>query len=219
MSFIPFYDGLQLLLETCFRGATQPNPAKFRVALCQGTYNAASHLIDVVKLESLNSTRQAYAPAASSQSGGVIAFPTQRVTFTNAGTSTIDFDSAVLIADTSNFSNKPVSGIGGSTFTIAAHGFTGGEKIFFTGTAPSGLDLLRTYYVLYFSADTFQVSLSSGGSAVTVGSLAGDLVCRNGEGTPIAYKQNNPDGQGNRVRSIQPGGSIPVDVTIAFRGA
>lgn len=221
MSFTPFYDGLQTLLECCFRGATQPNSAKFRVILCQGTYSASSHLIDVAKLEPINYTRQPYSPAASTQdmTNKRVIFPTQRVTFANSGTSAIEFDSAVILADTSDFSAKPVSGISGSTFTIVGHGFTGGEKVFFTGTAPSGLTLLQTYYVVYFSADTFQISLTSGGSSVSVGSLSGDLICRNGAGTPIAYKINSPDGQGNKLRTIQPGGSVPVDVAIAFRGA
>lgn len=58
--------------------------------------------------------------------------------------------------------------------TLAAHGFTGGEKIVFatSGTLPTNLVAGTTYYVLFVDATTFQVAATLAGSAInTSGSV------------------------------------------------
>jgi hypothetical protein len=53
--------------------------------------------------------------------------------------------------------------------TLAAHGLAAGTRVTFntTGSLPSGLSPNTTYYVLSPTTNTFELSLSSGGSAIT----------------------------------------------------
>ncbi|MFH2031378.1 MAG: hypothetical protein ABIJ40_12310 [Bacteroidota bacterium] len=52
------------------------------------------------------------------------------------------------------------------TFTAAAHGLEDDDLVRFSGTTvPTGLSFSTTYYVINKAADTFQVSLTSGGAA------------------------------------------------------
>lgn len=53
--------------------------------------------------------------------------------------------------------------------TKATHGFVGGEKLrlFTTGALPTGLVVATDYFVLYVSANTFNLSLTFGGAAIT----------------------------------------------------
>ena len=56
----------------------------------------------------------------------------------------------------------------GDTVTKVGHGLTGGETVMFSGASiPAALDPLLMYYVENPLADTFQVSLTSGGAIVT----------------------------------------------------
>jgi hypothetical protein len=52
-----------------------------------------------------------------------------------------------------------------STFTVAAAP-TNGQVVYLTGTVPSGLTANTNYYVVNRTSTTFQVSLTSGGSAI-----------------------------------------------------
>ena len=53
-------------------------------------------------------------------------------------------------------------------FTAAAHGRVTGSPIVFFGTAPTGLTAGTTYYVREPTTDTFKISATNGGSAVSV---------------------------------------------------
>lgn len=56
-----------------------------------------------------------------------------------------------------------------AVFTSTAHGLVAGDVIQFstTGSLPNGLALLTNYYVIAPTANTFEVSLSAGGAAVS----------------------------------------------------
>jgi microcystin-dependent protein len=56
-----------------------------------------------------------------------------------------------------------------AVFTMTAHGFTGGERIRLstTGALPTGLNTTTDYYVIYVSANTFQVTSTLFGTAIT----------------------------------------------------
>lgn len=64
-----------------------------------------------------------------------------------------------------------------NTITISNHGFTNGNKLVFesTGTLPSGLIEGALYYVVNSTTNTFQVSSSIGGSAVTISDVGNGL--------------------------------------------
>jgi hypothetical protein len=89
-----------------------------------------------------------------------------------------DVEVAIDPAGGTNFPANPVaiSLISGSTVTTAAaHPFTSGMTVYFTGTTPpaiGGVNVSPTtpYYVVSPTSTTFQVSATSGGSAVTFSS-------------------------------------------------
>lgn len=61
-------------------------------------------------------------------------------------------------------------------FTKANHGLVNGDKIIITNLATTtGLNAYTVYYVINMVGDTFQVSLTSGGAAVVLGT--GDGTC------------------------------------------
>jgi hypothetical protein len=61
-------------------------------------------------------------------------------------------------------------------FTKSGHGLVDGDKIVLSSiVTTTGINAYTVYYVINMSGDTWQVSLTSGGSAVTVG--GGDGTC------------------------------------------
>jgi len=61
-----------------------------------------------------------------------------------------------------------------SVFTFTAHGLANGSKIQFTaGTLPTGFSLNTSYYVVVAATDTFELSLTQGGSAIAGTGSAG----------------------------------------------
>ena len=89
-----------------------------------------------------------------------------------------DFTNAAL-ANT----NGPVT-FTASTSTVnrTAHGYTDGMALTFASiTTTTGISVSTTYYVVNSTANTFQVSLTSGGSAVTL--------TNDGSGALLLYKQ------------------------------
>lgn len=69
----------------------------------------------------------------------------------------------------------------GDLFTVDAHGFSNGQTVVFfdVGAAsalPTGITEGTIYYVINVSGDTFQVSTTSGGSAVTLTSDGAGVV-------------------------------------------
>lgn len=57
------------------------------------------------------------------------------------------------------------------TFTAIAHGLSNGTRVLVVsdGQLPSGLNHMAAYFVIGATADTFQLSATSGGSAVDIG--------------------------------------------------
>jgi hypothetical protein len=58
-----------------------------------------------------------------------------------------------------------------------AHGLVAGALVQFSGTLPASLKPNVSYYVLNPTANTFQVTASSGGAAIAVEAIAGGLTC------------------------------------------
>lgn len=77
------------------------------------------------------------------------------------------------------------------TITYNSHGLVNTDRVKFSGTPPTGLDTTTKYYVVGSTANTFQVSLTSGGAAVNITSTVTTFQVLTGapdtEGTAIAY--------------------------------
>jgi len=68
----------------------------------------------------------------------------------------------------------------GDVFSVDAHGYSNGDQVYFhavTGSSlPTGVSAGTRYYIIGVSGDTFQVSLTSGGSAVVLTSDGAGMV-------------------------------------------
>lgn len=67
---------------------------------------------------------------------------------------------------------EPIMSVGAfndapNSITITAHGLIDDDRLTLTGTLPTGYALATTYFVKKLDADTFQLALTAGGSAVT----------------------------------------------------
>jgi hypothetical protein len=58
-----------------------------------------------------------------------------------------------------------------------AHGLLVGALVRFSGTIPTGASANTSYYVVAVTANTFQVSLTAGGSPIALGDVASGLTC------------------------------------------
>lgn len=67
---------------------------------------------------------------------------------------------------------------GTDTITVSSHAFSDGTKVKVQAatTVPAGLSAVRTYYIISSTATTFQLSLTSGGSAVDITSSGSGTV-------------------------------------------
>lgn len=85
---------------------------------------------------------------------------------------------AVTVNYTAGFTDGVEStDFGTNVFTITKHGFTDGDSkrlMVVAGTAPTGLSLNTNYFIITSTANTFQLSLTSGGSAVDVSDVGTD---------------------------------------------
>lgn len=66
-----------------------------------------------------------------------------------------------------------ISSITSNTITSVAHGLENGDQLYFYGSSIYGFTQNKIYYVLNKTADTFQISLTEGGSAVLLTTVSG----------------------------------------------
>ena len=79
--------------------------------------------------------------------------------------------------------------------TSAGHGFTGGERVILTtsGALPTGLAISTNYYVKYINANTFNLSLTSGGANITTtGTQSGVHTYTFYNDTSVSFKVGSP---------------------------
>jgi hypothetical protein len=83
------------------------------------------------------------------------------------------------------------------TINKTAHGMSVGDGVKFDATsAPAGITLLRPYYIVAATADTFQVALQPGGAAIAITSAGTDVTVHNNQliGTGTAFVTEMPVG-------------------------
>jgi microcystin-dependent protein len=106
-----------------------------------------------------------------------------------------------------------------AVFTKTAHGFIGGERVRLstTGALPTGLNTTTDYYVIYVSANTFQVSTTYNGAAVnSSGTQSGThsyLQSRWGLGDG-STTFNVPDLRGEFLRGMDDGRGVDAGRTV-----
>ncbi len=96
----------------------------------------------------------------------------------STGWTQINFGQEILFAQYQSIVNISIASPGVVTWN--GHGLSNGQTVNFasTGTLPTGITVGTTYYVIGATATTFQLSATSGGSAiVTTGSQSGVQSC------------------------------------------
>lgn len=92
--------------------------------------------------------------------------------FTFAGTCVVDsnYFGGVFLSHGTLPSKTFTADSGTDVFTSTAHGFNDGDSIYATSTTtlPAGMTASRKYYIVASAANTFQLSLTSNGSAIDV---------------------------------------------------
>jgi hypothetical protein len=142
----------------------------------------AAHGLNVGDQVYLWGTPMPVTPAGSLQTGTI--YYVQSVPSSTSFTISATSGGAALAINTSTASNMvvgipkdsfstffpviPVT-VSGSTMTAASHGLANGEIVFFQGTAlPTPANAATAYYVVNATANTFQVSTTSGGSVFSL---------------------------------------------------
>ena len=88
-------------------------------------------------------------------------------------------------------------------FTDVAHGMSDTDRVMIGGTVvPTGVDANIAYYVITSVADTFQISLTSGGSAVTFSD----------DGTSVQYYNWTGTARNNAIRFFYDENDVPDNV-------
>jgi len=116
---------------------------------------------------------------------------------------------------------------GTDTITIVGHGYTNGQKVTFTstGTLPSGLVAATTYFIINATANTFQVSLTLGGSAVDITStgagthtikLSHELLT--GRVITITGSNSTPSINGTHIVTVIDDATFSIPVTVTIPG-
>lgn len=109
-----------------------------------------------------------------------------------------------------------------NTLTVTSHGCSNGDFVRFrtTGTLPAPLDTSTNYYVINKATNTFEVSLTSGGSAIDItdtGSGTHTLSWANTPGVSMPTKTIRVDGAES---SIQTATMMPaLNVTTSLTGS
>ncbi|WP_414755545.1 hypothetical protein [Anabaena sp. CCY 9910] len=191
-----------------FRGATAPDPTKFRVCLANtATLGRSSSIADFVAAELL--PINGYSRVSGSFSGdGSYDATDQRyeniiaAAFSASG-GALQFQTVFLIANSTaissrSFSNTDVNATS-DTITINSHGFANGDKLVFTpdalATLPGGINTGTIYTVASATTNTFQIGVditNTGSGTFRARSANGIVVAYAVESSPITV----PDGQG-----------------------
>lgn len=145
-----------------------------------------------------------------SNTPGAVIFPAlSRSSTTTSGSTTVNCSNTA-----SFFVGMQVTGTGidtaraitfqdaGDTVTLAGHGIPNGKRVSFTAiTSTTGIAVYTPYYVINATTDTFQLSLTQGGSAIAL--------TTDGSGTMIYQTM---------VTAINPNVSVTIDVPASASG-
>ena len=157
-----------------------PSSSQFRILVCNGaSWGSGATKATIVATEIKQEF--AYSRTAFTLDSNAIAYdaierrietPDFEFTLSPVG-DLIQFNALALMSGASANANKPITAVtlGTSRFTCVAHGLTEGEEVLITqdpgGEMPGGINESTIYYAKNITTDTFQVSATSGGSAIT----------------------------------------------------
>lgn len=218
MAFTPFNARQVRNLQIHYNGSTAPDPAKFRLILCNSSdFDRSSTMAAILKRELLISAspgyaRQQYNPADAAWDGANqrAALPQLTLTF-SATTSGYQYDAIVLLADAHAKANQTVESIASNTITQTAHGLSDGDKVLFTstGTLDAGMTADTIYFVRDSTTDVYKIAATLGGAAIALGgSWTGTMSCRYANGEPEIFELQSP------AATIPAGGSYDAIINL-----
>ena len=99
-------------------------------------------------------------------------------------------------------------------FTDVAHILSNTDRIMIGGTVPTGIDSTAIYYVISDTTDTFQVSLTSGGAAVTFSDDGANVTWSYASENAIVFAPRGTESLRADTAGIEVTGNIAVSGTV-----
>ncbi|MEW5857371.1 MAG: hypothetical protein AB1861_08320 [Cyanobacteriota bacterium] len=177
-----FFDSWLVYKEKISWGLiSPPDPTKTRAILCNAAaWGSSASKLDVL-LSEINQeygySRFSWSPAAADITFDAIEkrVEVSQATWSQTATGSIQWNGVALMANADAVANRVITSVNAatSTFTLSAHGRVNGDQIIITadpnGTLAGGLPVTPAIlYVIGATTNTFQVSLTLGGSAITL---------------------------------------------------
>lgn len=187
-----------------YRGATPPDPTKFRLCLADAnTLNAASTKADFIASELLTVNGYSRQPFIS-ENGTYNAtsdryeLPPVDVSFTASG-GQLQFQTAFLIANADEHASRSFTPLAVSPadgrIAIASHGLVNGDEVLFSAapgaTLPSGLIAGLLYKIASNQPDNFGLTDIDGGVVAIADTGSGTFYCRYATGTIVCFLTEN----------------------------
>lgn len=191
----PFANDIAVFKNCTFYGNTQTKQRLILTNLAVGGINGLNYVVEastyvnattftVASADGIAAGQSITGPGANIPSGlTVLSVAGTTITVTNGvltswgGTIDLQFRDVLTIAGTSYIANDLTRSFSDVTITIAvpgvvtwtAHGLTNGSTVKFstTGALPTGIVAGTTYYIVNVTANTFEISLTQGGSSIT----------------------------------------------------
>lgn len=217
------YAGLKDALNAYFNGSRT-----FRIILLDGADAAglgkASTTVDFLKLE-VEQTAGGYERAAvnfgnaeEDTANQEAELPTVTGDFVASSSPPIpiQYDATALLVDGKARANIQITGISTTTLTAAGHGLAADDLVFFDA-ATGAIAANTLYYVLAsgLTTNAFRVAATSGGSALSAGSLPAEpLICRYANGLIFAWQLRPASPEGDRSTIINPGQTRSIRIPL-----
>jgi hypothetical protein len=147
--------------------------------------------------------------------------PSSRLVITN---STKDINSGeqfeVIVTEAGAGIHKTfdaTTAVSGPIITIPSHGFTNGTKVRLFGNIAPELNSSTDYYIISAATDTFELSLSSGGSAIVLTDVAGTSNIYSGLNSEHFFTFDTPTNKFACWFNISGEDSAPTDTVLVGR--
>lgn len=149
-------------------------------AATAGTYNIRS--LTATLAQTISSGTTLGMVASPTQPMYVYAIDSDGAGTMKLGVATTKYDETQLQSTVAESFSATATNASPCVFTANGHGMSNGYVVTLTGTPPTGFSTATNYYVVSKAANTFQLSATSGGSAINSSSTGSSIVIHIGDG-------------------------------------
>jgi hypothetical protein len=105
----------------------------------------------------------------------------------------------------------------GKTITVQSHGYLDGDKVILYGDLPTELENNKTYYIINKTTDTFELSVSSGGTAIYLTKKTGTSYIYSGINNSHFFTFDTPTNKFGCWFNISGEDTVPTDTSLVGR--